>query len=234
MAGPASATSNELAPGQELTGGQEIAAGPYILIMQTDGNLVEYDGSTVLFDTDTSGEPGNRLVMQTDGNLVMYGSANQVRWTSDTYQYPGAYLAIQTDSNVVVYDGSTPLWAKSWMQTAAGAEAFAQVIFVHYGWSVSAQFPYLNDLWTRESNWRWNVCNGGGTYPTCDYTGIAYGIPQSDPGSKMASAGPDWTTDGLTQVIWGLNYIDSAYGTPQAAWDHDVACGYCGYGPHHH
>jgi hypothetical protein len=47
----------------------------------------------------------------------------------------------------------------------------------------------------------------------------------------MASINPDWTTDGLTQVTWGLNYISSRYGNPQNAWNHDVACGYCGYGP---
>lgn len=228
---PASAAASTLQPGQTLTGGQQLVAGPYSLDMQTDGNLVEYDGSTVLWNSGTEGEPGNRLVMQTDGNLVEYGTSNQVRWSSDTYGYSGAYLALQTDGNAVVYSGSSPLWARSWMQSAAGAQAYAQVLFTHYGWSVSAQYPDLNNLWTHESNWRWNVCNGGATYPNCNYTGIAYGIPQSDPGSKMAAIAPDWATDGLTQVIWGLNYIQSAYGNPVNAWNHDVGCGYCGYGP---
>jgi hypothetical protein len=31
----------------------------------------------------------------------------------------------------------------------------------------------------------------------------AYGIPQALPGSKMASAGPDWRTNAATQVRWG-------------------------------
>jgi len=234
LAAPANATSSTLGSGQELTGGQEIAAGPYVLIMQTDGNLVEYDGSTALWSSYTSGQPGNYVIMQSDGNLVVYSSSGQWRWQSGTNGYSGAYLAIQTDSNVVVYSsGGGALWAKSWTQTAAGAQAYAQLMFIHYGWSVSAQYPYLNDLWTRESNWRWNVCNGGATYPNCNYSGAAYGIPQSDPGSKMAADGPDWTTDGLTQVAWGLAYISSAYGTPENAWNHDVACGYCGYGPRH-
>jgi hypothetical protein len=229
---PASAASNILGSGQRLNGGQEITAGNYWLIMQTDGNLVEYDSAGAQWASDTAGEAGNYVIMQTDGNLVVYSSGGQWRWQSGTYGYSGAYLAVQTDGNVVVYSsGGSPLWAKSWTQSAAGAQAYAQILFVHYGWSVSGQYPYLNDLWTRESNWRWNICNGGGTYPTCDYTGIAYGIPQSDPGSKMAANGPDWPTDGLTQVAWGLAYISSAYGNPENAWNHDVNCGYCGYSP---
>jgi hypothetical protein len=231
-AAPASATSNILASGQKLTSGQEISAGNYWLIMQSDGNLVEYDSAGAQWASDTAGQPGNYVIMQTDGNLVVYSSAGQWRWQSGTSGYSGAYLAVQTDGNVVVYSsGNSPLWAKSWTQTAAGAQAYAQVLFVRYGWNVSQQYPYLNDLWTQESNWRWNVCNGGGTYPSCDYTGIAYGIPQSDPGSKMAANGPDWTTDGLTQVAWGLAYIAGKYGNPETAWNDDVACGLCGYGP---
>jgi hypothetical protein len=229
LAGPAGATSSTLEPGQKLTAGQDLAAGPYTLDMQTDGNLVEYDGATVLFASDTSGEPGNWVTMQTDGNLVVYSSSGKWRWQSGTYGLDGAYLALQTDSNLVIYQAGRAIWARSWMETAAGAQAYAQVLFPRYGWSVSGQFGYLNDLWTRESNWRWNVCNGGATYPNCDYSGVAYGIPQADPGSKMAANGPDWATDGLTQVAWGLAYISSVYGDPQAAWAHELAYGW--YGP---
>ena len=48
----------------------------------------------------------------------------------------------------------------------------------------------------------------------------AYGIPQSLPGSKMASAGADWETNPATQITWGLGYIGGRYGTPCGAWDH--------------
>jgi len=42
--------------------------------MQSDGNLVIYSDSGVIFTTNTQRRGGNRLVMQDDGNLVMYGS----------------------------------------------------------------------------------------------------------------------------------------------------------------
>jgi hypothetical protein len=48
-------------------------------------------------------------------------------------------------------------------------------------------------------------------------------IPQALPGSRMASAGPDWQTNAATQVRWGLTYIKDTYGSPCAAWAHSQA-----------
>ena len=48
----------------------------------------------------------------------------------------------------------------------------------------------------------------------------AYGIPQALPGSKMASAGADWATNPVTQIRWGLGYIQDRYGSPCGAWGH--------------
>lgn len=73
----------------------------------------------------------------------------------------------------------------------------------------SAQFACLKPLWDHESGWS--------VYATNPSSG-AYGIPQSLPGSKMASAGGDWRTNGITQINWGLSYIESTYGSPCGAW----------------
>ena len=54
----------------------------------------------------------------------------------------------------------------------------------------------------------------------------AYGIPQSLPGDKMATAGSDWQTNPATQINWGLGYIKSVYGTPCGAWQNEVNYGY--------
>src|SRR5258708_2946402 len=69
----------------------------------------------------------------------------------------------------------------------------------------------LEQLWTRESGWRWDAENPDG----------AYGIPQAFPGSKMGSAGADWRTDPTTQIKWGLTYITDTYGTPCGAWNQE-------------
>lgn len=72
-----------------------------------------------------------------------------------------------------------------------------------YNWC-GQQYICLNTLWDRESGWRTNAHNPSG----------AHGIPQALPGSKMASAGPNWYTNPVTQIQWGLKYIKGRYGTP--------------------
>ena len=57
----------------------------------------------------------------------------------------------------------------------------------------------------------------------------AYGIPQADPGSKMAAEGSDWRTNPQTQIRWGEDYIQSRYGRPCQAWTFWQARAY--YGP---
>lgn len=95
--------------------------------------------------------------------------------------------------------------------TVAGAKATAQALgSSKYGWG-DDQFSCLVSLWQKESGWNYQAENAS--------SGAA-GIPQSLPGSKMASAGSDWATNATTQVTWGLDYIKRGYGTPCAAWSH--------------
>jgi len=89
----------------------------------------------------------------------------------------------------------------------AGAQNYAQGRMGAYGWD-SSQFDCLVRLWNIESGWEWDAYN-----PSSG----AYGIPQSLPGDKMASAGGDWRTSSATQIDWGLGYIQSRYGTPCGA-----------------
>ena len=90
------------------------------------------------------------------------------------------------------------------------AQAVALELVTVRGWDLT-EFSCLVALWTRESNW--NV------YAHNPSSG-AYGIPQSLPGDKMASAGADWATNPATQITWGLGYIASRYETPCGAWAH--------------
>ena len=168
-----------------------------------------------------SSSGGYELIMQSDGNLVVYSSSGQPRWASGTYGIGGgtSYLTVQGDSNVVIYDSQGAVWAVRWFSP----QTYAQEIMFHYGWDQS-QWPYLDQLWQHESNWEWYVCYGGGTYPNCNYSGAAYGIPQANPGDKMASVAPDWMTDPFTQVTWGEQYIHGAYGNPENAYGYSQRC----------
>lgn len=78
-------------------------------------------------------------------------------------------------------------------------------------------FSCLVKLWTRESSWDTHAENTDSG---------AYGIPQSLPGSKMASYGSDWRDNYRTQINWGLNYIEGRYGSACAAWAHSESVGW--------
>jgi|SRR5580692_9450621 hypothetical protein len=95
-------------------------------------------------------------------------------------------------------------------------QQIAEQMLSQFGWS-SGQFSCLQPLWALESGWNIYASNPGSG---------AYGIPQALPGSKMASAGPDWQSDAATQIRWGLTYIQGTYGSPCAAWSHDEADGW--------
>lgn len=66
--------------------------------------------------------------------------------------------------------------------------------------------------WFDGMNWIVNVESGWKTNATNKSSG-AYGLPQSLPGSKMASAGSDWRTNPITQLKWMYDYIKDRYGS---------------------
>lgn len=72
----------------------------------------------------------------------------------------------------------------------------------------------------------WNPCKYYGGHVDCNYQGSkAYGIPQSLPGSKMASAGADWRTNPVTQLRWMHSYVNR-YGGWAGAVAHKKATGW--------
>ncbi|MEU4287982.1 hypothetical protein AB0E63_07155 [Kribbella sp. NPDC026596] len=85
-----------------------------------------------------------------------------------------------------------------------------------HGWG-PGQFTCLEKLWNKESRWKVSADNP---------TSSAYGIPQALPGNRMAAYGSDWRTNPVTQIKWGLDYIEDAYGSPCSAWAHSQAKGW--------
>ena len=99
-------------PGVSLTSGQSITSpnGAFRLVMQSDGNFVEYQGSSPVWATATSGA-GNYAAMHGDDNLVVYNASNSPLWASDTLGNDGA-LVLPANSGVLGIDssGGQALW----------------------------------------------------------------------------------------------------------------------------
>ena len=71
-------------------------------------------------------------------------------------------------------------------------------------WGWGSQWGAFNSLVNAESGYRINATN--------PQSG-AYGIPQALPPGKMATAGADWRTSGITQLRWMMGYIRDTYGS---------------------
>ncbi|MEU6663564.1 lytic transglycosylase domain-containing protein [Streptomyces sp. NPDC046821] len=73
----------------------------------------------------------------------------------------------------------------------------------------AGQFQCFSNIVNHESSWNYQATNASSG---------AYGLFQALPASKYSSAGADWQTNPATQIKWGLNYMDSRYGSPCEAW----------------
>jgi hypothetical protein len=94
-------------------------------------------------------------------------------------------------------------------RTPVGAKVVArQIMLSEYNWG-SYQFECLNRLWTKESHWNYKAHN---------YKSGAHGIPQALPAIKMEIISTDWRKNPVTQIRWGLRYIEIRYENPCKAW----------------
>lgn len=93
--------------------------------------------------------------------------------------------------------------ADKFMESFGGAVTGDHKKLMHAAGIPASWFSAIDYIVTHESGWRVNATNPGSG---------AYGLPQSLPGSKMASAGADWRTNPITQLKWMKDYVSSRYG----------------------
>jgi len=90
-----------------------------------------------------------------------------------------------------------------------GAKLVAKALIAEkYQWN-EEQYSCLNKLWTKESHWNYKARNK---------VSGAHGIAQALPATKMEVVGTDWRTNPVTQISWGLKYINERYDSPCKAW----------------
>jgi uncharacterized protein YabE (DUF348 family) len=80
----------------------------------------------------------------------------------------------------------------------------------------AGDYGYVNYIVSHESGWRVTASNPSG----------AYGLCQALPGSKMATAGADWTTNPITQLRWCNGYAVGRFGSWAGAYSYWTSHGY--------
>ena len=180
-------------------------------------------GASSLFESiDGLGHSGSVALLEQERQTLIQMTAASKTLTvaaKPAMANPQQILAAQNSStsSSSMTTGGTGVATTAPPSNPTAAQATAKAMLASFGFSATTQWPCLYDLWERESTW--NV------YAENPVSG-AYGIPQSLPGDKMATAGADWQTNAATQIKWGLGYIKSVYGTPCGAWQNEVNYGY--------
>ena len=166
---------------------------------------------------------GKTAVWATIGSMVFIASAQQSAYGLDFPMTTRLTLSASKNLTVATNPASASLASQmaemalvadisqqvEMARTIDGAKKVAKSIMnTEFEWG-DDQYTCLNRLWTKESHWNYKARN-----PRSG----AHGIAQALPATKMESISTDWRTNPLTQIQWGLSYIESRYQTPCKAY----------------
>lgn len=141
-----------------------------------------------------------------DGAFLVAG---QVHEENPNQQVASLYANLNTKMSVTAIDLRAVSIASRQIELARTPEGAQQVAMAiiqteYKKWNATQQ-ACLVKLWNKESHWNYQAHN---------YRSGAHGIAQALPADKMEIIALDWRTNAVTQIRWGLNYIDKRYGTP--------------------
>lgn len=91
-----------------------------------------------------------------------------------------------------------------------------------------SDYQYADYIISHESGWCPTKAEGEHYCPAVpdnQYTSYGYGLCQATPGYKMESAGADWATNPVTQLLWCNGYAQERYGGWYEAYSHWLAYG---------
>jgi hypothetical protein len=170
------------------------------------------------FIVTTAAQPtANGLDFPTTTSIALPASAKLMKSVSLSFEVDlseGAAIYTQLDKKADLFASQMALAAAVSQQVEAartiiGAKKAAKAIaLTEYAWGED-QYLCLNRLWTKESHWNYKARNK---------VSGAHGIPQALPASRMDVVSTDWRTNPVTQIRWGLRYIEARYDNPCKAW----------------
>lgn len=110
-------------------------------------------------------------------------------------------------------------------QSAAKNQNIARlsVAISHPTWAAGQEWQDWVSLWNMESGWNNLALNSGsGAFGIAQALG--HGLPNT--GGKYGNQYPSKAAndgDALAQIQWGISYIAQNYGSPSAAWAHEMS-----------
>jgi hypothetical protein len=103
-----------LSVGSRISPGMALVSpnGDYLLVMQSDGNLVLYGPRGPVWSTSSQGLGSFMIFQPGDGNLVLYTQRDVPLWATGSGGRGATFLVLQNDGNFVIYTAqNVPVWA---------------------------------------------------------------------------------------------------------------------------
>ena len=148
--------------------------GQYHFIHQSDGNMVIYGPSGVVWASSTNGVTTG-LCMQSDGNLVLYNGST-ARWSTNTSgRGSSTYLQMQSDGNLVLFAG---LGNAIWSTGTGGRMVISNNPTSLIGSPLGNTTGIGNDAMQVSNTWSTSPINNGSNYWGARMTGKLY-LPTS-------------------------------------------------------
>jgi hypothetical protein len=208
--------SNQLAAGGNLNAGQYLqsADGRFILVMQTDGNLVLYGPAMgYLWASNTNGSSAAYATLQaSDGNFVLYDSGGHSVWDWHSQGLGGTTAVIQSDGNFVLDNSSGAAVQQSStggqiLNAGASLSAGGKLYPNYYLLSPDTRFVFIQQadgnlvLYDYNNNVLWQDSKAGNA--------IGFTVLQSSDGN-LVEYGP-----GGTPVVWSPYVSGGAHANMQ-------------------
>lgn len=150
---------------------------------------------------------------------------NSIAFGVENVKNPGVKGLAKVTYEVTYYDGVEVDRVKIQSVTIEEPEKEVVVVGSKAVAISGGREAWLREVGIAESDWGyvdWIIGHeaGWGGVTKWNYAGSgAYGICQALPGSKMASAGADWATNGATQLRWCDGYAIGRYGSWEGAYN---------------
>ena len=227
------AVSDRLVTGTSLVPGQQLMSAnkTYRLILQTNGDLILTQGTTVTWRTNTAGKGGVRLSMLANGYLLLATKSWATVWLASARAVPGPWLQVRNDGVLAIYDNTNRLvwtnvagYVHDKLSNGASLIAGQSMVSRYYGYRLllraDGNVVVLN--LKGAVTWQSGTANSGGTRLTVGTNGNltlsttkgavvwqTQSVGVTAPSLLLSTRGVATLTDSAGRTVWSsaLGYV---------------------------
>lgn len=233
------AVSDRLVTGTSLVPGQQLMSAnkTYRLILQTNGDLILTQGTTVTWRTNTAGKGGVRLSMLANGYLLLATKSWATVWLASARAVPGPWLQVRNDGVLAIYDNTNRLvwtnvagYVHDKLSNGASLIAGQSMVSRYYGYRLLLRADGNVVILNLKGavTWQSGTANSGGTRLTVGTNGNltlsttkgavvwqTQSVGVTAPSLVLSTSGVATLTDSAGRTVWSsaLGYVHDKLGS---------------------